>query len=94
MDNFLENVLGQEVHQQVAIAYRAKLRSFSCIQQEFASQPARQTPRFMCAVGTPQLKESLLYGKKGNVVLMRPDVFREYVGSMADILDTPIMPVV
>ena len=89
----MENVLGPEVHQPVAIVYRAKLRSFS-IQQEFASQPARQTPRFLCAVGTPRLKESLLDGKKGNVVLMRPDVFREYVGSIADILDTPIMPVV
>ena len=89
----LEMLLGPAVYNPIANDYRAKLRSYTESQQQSASYPTRQTPRFLSVIGTPNDEQNnRLAGEyvvnSTEVVVLRWDVVRNYLGSMADLIKT------
>ena len=83
----LEDALGQEESTKVVEGYRAKLCSSTMIKREPASQPERQTPRYIYAIASSddEQKHRLEAESQGNVALLKSKVVNEYVDSAGDI---------
>ena len=92
LSNTLEMILGQDVYIPVADTYRSKLRSSTQADQQSASHSARQTPRFLRIIVTPDDEQrKRLEGEwKGDVAVLRWDVIENYIGSTTDLVKTTV----
>ena len=92
LSSTLEMILGQDVYVRVADTYYSKLRSSTQAHQRSASHLARQTPRFLRIIVTPDDKQRKRLEEKWNddVAVLRWDVIDNYIGSTADLVKTTV----
>jgi hypothetical protein len=82
-------MLGPEEFKPVASGYRAKLRSATEAKRQLASQPERQTPKFIFVVASPQNKQRHMEAVSGGIVVMlKSSIVKEYFGSAYDTVTT------
>ena len=70
----------------VAEVYRKTLRSSTRAQNEAKSQGKRQTPPYLRVIASPKDQQRLRLDAEaeGNVVTLKWDVVKQYLGSVAD----------
>ncbi|KAF8510406.1 hypothetical protein BU17DRAFT_98110 [Hysterangium stoloniferum] len=82
----LEIILGPEIYMPIVETYCKKLHNSIQAQQQSASDSSRrQTPRFLRIIATPddEQRERLKAEWKGDLAVLRWDVVRDCIGSMA-----------
>lgn len=86
----LESMLGSAESKPLIDDYRQKLRSSTASSQKFASQPQRQTPRYLRIIATrdDNQKQRLKAEWKGDVGVMRWESVERYLGSVANVVGT------
>lgn len=84
----LESILGSAEYKPVFDEYRKKLRSSTVLDQQFASQPPRKTPKYLRIIATQEAHQRWASECKGDVVVLRWGLVEEYLGSMVDVVMT------
>ena len=86
----LELKLGPgEEYKPVVKEYRKKLRSTTDLNQRFASQPPRKTPKYLRIIATKEAHQRWESECKGDVGVLRWELVEQYVGSPADVVMGP-----
>jgi len=80
----IELMLGAAEYKPVVDDYRAKLRSSTAVNEQLASQPSRQTPKYLRLIATPEARQQWKSECSGNVGVLRWEVMQTYLGSTAD----------
>jgi len=84
----LELMLGPAEYNPVVDDYRKKLRSSNALNQQFASQPSRKTPKYLRIIATREAHERWKSECKGDVGVLRWELVEQYLGSTADVVMT------
>jgi hypothetical protein len=80
----LDSLLGSAVSK----PFVDQLRSPTSSDQTFASQPQRQTPRYLRVIASPEdeRRQRLKAECKGDVGVLRWECMQQYLGSTADVV--------
>jgi hypothetical protein len=81
-------MLGSVEYKPVVDEYRQKLRSSTALNQQFASQPTRQTPKYLRIIATKEAHQRWKSECKGDVGVLRWELVEGYLGSAAGIVMT------
>jgi hypothetical protein len=84
----LELMLGSAEYKPMVDEYREKLRSSITLNQQFVSQLARKTPKYLHIIATKDAHQRWKSECKGDVGVLRWDLVEGYLGSTADVVMT------
>jgi hypothetical protein len=74
-------MLGSAEYKPIVDEYRMKLRSSTALNQQFASQPLRKTPKYLRIIATKQAHQRWESECKGDVGVLRWELVEQYLGS-------------
>jgi len=86
--DILDSMLGPAEYNPVVDDFRKKLCSSTALNQQFASQPSRKTPKYLHIIATREAHEQWNLECKGDVEVLRWELVEQYLSSTADVVMT------